>query len=144
MIPTYFQSAVSGGAALGAAVRAGLSALVSVFIWAVSEISSHSLHFANSLIPPNSGHIFEQLSSGGQILTFQRSHPSDLPERPKSEQEVVNTDKERTFFAPGSLKWSELAEECAEAGVAASTWLFPSQFSDVATIGKPGEYDAVF
>lgn len=102
MIPTYFQSAVSGGAALGAAVRAGLSAL---------------------------------LSSGGQILTFQRSHPSDLPERPKSEQEVVNTDKERTFFAPGSLKWSELAEECAEAGVAASTWLFPSQFSDVATIG---------
>lgn len=69
---------------------------------------------------------------------FQRSHPSDLPERSKSDQELANTDKERILFASGSLKWSELAEECAEAGVAVNTWLFPSQFTDVATIGKRG------
>ncbi|KAJ1311488.1 hypothetical protein OPQ81_009975 [Rhizoctonia solani] len=102
MIPTYFLSAVSGGAVLGAVVQAGLSAL---------------------------------LPTGGEILLFQRSHPSDLPERSKSDQELANTDKERTLFAPESLKWSELAEECAEAGVAVNTWLFPSQFADVATIG---------
>ncbi|CAE6413751.1 unnamed protein product [Rhizoctonia solani] len=101
MIPTYFSSAVSGGAALGAAVQAGLSAL---------------------------------LHTGGEMLLFQRSHPSDLPERSKSEHELTNTDKERILFAPESLKWSEIAEECAEAGVAVNTWLFPSQFADVATI----------
>ncbi|CAE7128456.1 unnamed protein product [Rhizoctonia solani] len=103
MIPTYFLSSVSGGAALGAAVEAGLSAL------------SHM---------------------GGEILLFQRSHPSDLPERSKSEQELANTDKERTLFSPESLKWSEIAEECAEAGIAVNTWLFPGHFADVATIGK--------
>ncbi|KAL5641312.1 hypothetical protein ACGC1H_001709 [Rhizoctonia solani] len=102
MIPTYFVSAVSGGAAMGAVVQAGLSAL---------------------------------LHTGGEVLLFQRSHPSDLPERSKSEQELANTDKERILFAPESLKWSEIAEECAEAGVAVNTWLFPTQFTDVATIG---------
>ncbi|KAF8707374.1 Sec23/Sec24 trunk domain, partial [Rhizoctonia solani] len=101
MIPTYFISAISGGAALGAVVQAGLSAL---------------------------------LPTGGEILLFQRSHPSDLPERSKSDQELASTDKERTLFVPGSLKWTELAEECAEAGIAVNTWLFPSQFADVATI----------
>ncbi|KAB5592352.1 Protein transport protein sec24 [Ceratobasidium theobromae] len=104
MIPTYFGSAISGGATLGAAVQAGLSAL--------------------------------QLPTGGQILLFQRSHPSDLPERTKPEQELAGTDKERILFAPESLKWTELAEECAEAGVAVSTWLFPTQFVDIATIGS--------
>ncbi|CAE6469630.1 unnamed protein product [Rhizoctonia solani] len=93
MIPTYFLSAVSGGAALGAAVQAGLSAL---------------------------------LHTGGEMLLFQRSYPSDLPERSKSDQELANTDKERILFAPESLKWLEIAEECAEAGVAVNTWLFPS------------------
>ncbi|CAE6494488.1 unnamed protein product [Rhizoctonia solani] len=101
MIPTYFISAISGGAALGAVVQAGLSAL---------------------------------LPTGGEILLFQRSHPSDLPERSKPDQELASTDKERTLFVPGSLKWTELAEECAEAGIAVNTWLFPSQFADVATI----------
>jgi protein transport protein SEC24 len=76
------------------------------------------------------------LPTGGQIVAFQHSHPTDLPDRPKSEQEVTNTDKERALFAPGSLKWTELAEECAEAGVGVSLWLFPSQFIDIGTIGE--------
>ncbi|KAF8609657.1 sec24-like protein [Ceratobasidium sp. AG-I] len=74
------------------------------------------------------------LPTGGQIVLFQHSHPSDLPPRAKSEQEIANTDKERVLFTPGSLKWTELAEECAEAGVGVSIWLFPSQFADIATI----------
>ncbi|KAG8701649.1 COPII coat Sec23p-Sfb3p heterodimer component [Ceratobasidium sp. 394] len=101
MIPTYFSAPVAGGAALGAAIQAGLSAL---------------------------------LPTGGQVIAFQHSHPTDLPSRAKSEQEATNTDKERALFASGSLKWTELAEECAEAGVGISLWLFPSQFMDIGTL----------
>ncbi|QRV76516.1 transporter protein Sec23 [Ceratobasidium sp. AG-Ba] len=103
MIPTYFSTPVAGGASLGAAIQAGLSAL---------------------------------LPTGGQIIAFQNSHPGDLPSRPKSEQEIGNTDKERVLFSSGSLKWTELAEECAEAGVGVSLWLFPSQFIDIGTIAE--------
>ncbi|KAG8726150.1 COPII coat Sec23p-Sfb3p heterodimer component, partial [Ceratobasidium sp. 428] len=101
MIPNYFSSPVAGGAVLGAAIQAGLSAL---------------------------------LPTGGQIIAFQNSHPMDLPNRAKTEQEVANTDKERALFASGSLKWTELAEECAEAGVGIGLWLFPSQFVDLGTL----------
>ncbi|KAG9106210.1 COPII coat Sec23p-Sfb3p heterodimer component [Ceratobasidium sp. 392] len=103
MIPTYFSSPVAGGAVLGAAIQAGLSAL---------------------------------LPTGGQVIAFQNAHPTDLPSRAKTEQEVTNTDKERALFASGSLRWTELAEEYAEAGVGISLWLFPSQFMDIGTLGE--------
>lgn len=48
---------------------------------------------------------------------------------------VYNTDKERALFTAADPFWRNTADEIANAGVGVNTFLFPDQYTDVASIG---------
>lgn len=49
---------------------------------------------------------------------------------------AYNTDKERTLFSPSDPFWRTTADQLAEAGVGVNTFLFPDQYTDVASVGS--------
>ena len=74
---------------------------------------------------------------GGKLLVFQSSLPSigrgSL--KPREEAKVLGTEKEKNLFAPADSFYPELAKECAMAGISIDVFLFPSSFTDIATLG---------
>lgn len=79
-----------------------------------------------------------QARTGGQILAFQAGISNSGPGiiQPRNEAEAYGTAKERSLWEPIDIVWRNLAEECADAGVAVNVWLFPDQWIDVGTIGS--------
>jgi protein transport protein SEC24 len=75
---------------------------------------------------------------GGQLNIFQSSLPTVGPGALKHREDpkVYNTEKEKTLFAPADPFYRTSAEEFVESGVGVNLFLFPSQYIDVATIGK--------
>ncbi|ORY28021.1 putative ER to Golgi transport-related protein [Naematelia encephala] len=75
--------------------------------------------------------------ASGQINLFLSSLPNVGPGALKSRDDptTYNTDKERILFASADPFWRNTAEELAECGVGVNTFLFPEQYTDVASIG---------
>jgi protein transport protein SEC24 len=73
---------------------------------------------------------------GGQINLFLSGLPTFGAGKlqMRDDPTVYNTDKERTLFAIGHPYWRMLADEVAETGVGVNTFLFPDQYTDVATL----------
>lgn len=104
----------------------------------VSQAPSHALGSALAAALP-------VLSSGGggMLHIFTLTPPSiglgALP-KPRDEAGMQKTDKEKTLFGVRDGKeggwWRTLGEECVEWGVGVNTWIAPSGYADVATIGS--------
>lgn len=58
--------------------------------------------------------------------------PGSLKQR--EDTKLYNTDKEKTLFLPADPWYRQVAEECSLAGIGINTFLFPSQYIDVASI----------
>jgi protein transport protein SEC24 len=76
-------------------------------------------------------------SFGGQINFFLSGLPVIGPGKlkPREEQSLAGTDKEKTLFAPNDAFWRNTADELAECGVGVNTFVFPDQACDLATVG---------
>ncbi len=74
---------------------------------------------------------------GGQISVFLSALPTLGPGKltPRDDPTSYNTDKERTLFAPADPFWRVTAEEAVEWGVGVNVFLFPEQYTDVASVG---------
>ncbi|KAI9633449.1 uncharacterized protein MKK02DRAFT_38103 [Dioszegia hungarica] len=74
---------------------------------------------------------------GGQITFFLTSLPLVGPGKLTSRDDptVYNTDKERALFTAADPFWRNTADEIANAGVGVNTFLFPDQYTDVASVG---------
>lgn len=79
--------------------------------------------------------------TGGQLFVFQSCLPNFGPEalRSRDDKNLYNTDKEKTLMQPQNDAYKELAKECVKNAVGVNTWLFPSQYCDVATVGLISE-----
>lgn len=73
---------------------------------------------------------------GGQINLFLSSLPTYGAGKlqMRDDPTLYNTDKERNFFTVGHPYWRILADELAETGVGVNVFLFPEQYTDVATL----------
>ncbi|EGG01243.1 uncharacterized protein MELLADRAFT_50176 [Melampsora larici-populina 98AG31] len=73
---------------------------------------------------------------GGQVNIFLTSLPTIGPGSLKQREDtkLYNTDKEKTLFLPADPWYRQVAEECSLAGIGINTFLFPSQYIDVASI----------
>ena len=76
---------------------------------------------------------------GGQANIFQTSLPSIGPGslKHREDSKLYGTDKERTLFTAQDPFYRQAGEECVDAGIGLNLFLFPSQYVDVASIGKP-------
>ena len=74
---------------------------------------------------------------GGQINLFLSSLPTVGAGKltARDDPSASNTDKERTLFSPADPFWRITGEELAECGVGLNTFLFPDQYTDIASIG---------
>ena len=52
------------------------------------------------------------------------------------ESNFHKTEKERLLYSPRNVFWKNIADECTDEGIGISMFLAPSNFSDVASIGK--------
>ena len=52
------------------------------------------------------------------------------------ESSLHKTEKERPLYSPRNVFWKNIADECADEGIGISMFLAPSNFLDVASIGK--------
>lgn len=52
------------------------------------------------------------------------------------ESNLHKTEKERLLYSPRHVFWKNIADECADEGIGISMFLAPSNFLDVASIGK--------
>lgn len=79
-----------------------------------------------------------QKSLGGQINIFQTCLPTIGPGilKNREDNKLYGTDKEKTLFVPQDPFYRLTAEECVEYGIGVNLFLFPSQYIDVATLGK--------
>jgi hypothetical protein len=73
---------------------------------------------------------------GGQINLFLSALPTFGAGKlqMRDDPTIYNTDKERNLFTVGHPYWRILAEELAETGVGVNAFLFPDQYTDVATM----------
>ena len=74
---------------------------------------------------------------GGQITLFLSALPTLGPGKLTTRDDLsstYNTDKERTLFSPADPFWRVTAEEAAECGVGINVFLFPDQYTDVASV----------
>ena len=73
---------------------------------------------------------------GGQITLFLGSLPTLGPGKltARDDSSTYNTDKERTLFSSADPFWRLTAEEAAECGVGINIFLFPDQYTDVASV----------
>jgi protein transport protein SEC24 len=74
---------------------------------------------------------------GGQITLFLSQLPTVGPGKltARDDPTTYNTDKEKALFATADPFWRTTAEELAECGVGANVFLFPEQYTDVASVG---------
>lgn len=79
-----------------------------------------------------------QKSIGGQVNIFQTSLPTIGPGalKHREDSKLYGTDKEKTLFVPQDPFYRATAEECVEAGIGINLFLFPTQYIDVATLGR--------
>lgn len=77
---------------------------------------------------------------GGQVNVFLSGLPTIGPGalKPRDDPTTYNTDKERALFSPADPFWRKVSDELAECGVGVNTFLFPDQYTDVASIGVLG------
>ncbi|KAI8073006.1 Sec23/Sec24 trunk domain-containing protein [Gongronella butleri] len=75
-------------------------------------------------------------STGGFMHVFQSCLPNHGPHALKSrdDKNLYNTEKEKGLMVPQSDAYKELAKECVKDGVCVNAWLFPTQYTDVATL----------
>lgn len=73
---------------------------------------------------------------GGQINLFLSSLPTYGAGKLqiRDDPTIYNTDKERSLFNIGHPYWRILADELAETGIGVNVFLFPEQYTDVATL----------
>lgn len=76
-------------------------------------------------------------SYGGQINFFLSGLPVIGPGKlkPREEQSVAGTDKEKALYSPADPFWRVTADELAECGVGVNTFIFPDQSCDIASVG---------
>lgn len=80
-----------------------------------------------------------QKSLGGQVNLFTTSLPLIGPGALKprlDESKLYGTDKEKTLFVPQDPFYRTTAEEYVDSGIGINLFLFPSQYVDVASLGK--------
>jgi protein transport protein SEC24 len=75
--------------------------------------------------------------TGGQITLFLSQLPTVGPGKltARDDPTTYNTDKERALFSTSDPFWRTTAEELAECGIGANLFLFPEQYTDVASVG---------
>lgn len=125
-LPHLFAENQVAEAALGAPMKASLKALVG------SSPRACECH------APNIG---MQAATGGQVNIFQSSLPTFGPGalKHREDSKLYGTDKEKTLFSPQDPFYRIIAEECVDAGIGINLFLFPSQYIDVASLGKPSQ-----
>ncbi|KAI8997900.1 hypothetical protein BDB01DRAFT_772851 [Pilobolus umbonatus] len=75
-------------------------------------------------------------STGGQSFVFQTCLPNYGTDmlKPRDDKNLYGTEKEKTLLLPQNERYKELAKECANHGVCVNSWVFPTQYMDLATI----------
>ncbi|CAO1626197.1 unnamed protein product [Parajaminaea phylloscopi] len=73
---------------------------------------------------------------GGQVNVFLSTIPTVGPGSLKHREDtkLYGTDKEKQLFVPADGFYRGVAEECVEAGIGINSFVFPSQYIDVASI----------
>ncbi|KAG0193416.1 COPII coat Sec23p-Sfb3p heterodimer component [Apophysomyces sp. BC1034] len=79
--------------------------------------------------------------TGGQLFVLQSCLPTYGPDMltMRDNKTLYNTDKEKTLMVTQSEVYKELGKECVKNGVCVNTWLFPTQYIDVVTLGVVSE-----
>lgn len=75
----------------------------------------------------------------GKLLIFHSSMPTaEAPGKLKNrdDKKLINTDKEKTLFQPQKGIYDQLVQDCVSIGCCVDLFLFPSQYTDVATMGS--------
>ncbi|XP_066456591.1 protein transport protein Sec24C isoform X1 [Eleutherodactylus coqui] len=74
----------------------------------------------------------------GKLLVFHTTLPiAEAPGKLKNrdDKKLLNTDKEKTLFQPQTTFYNNLAKDCVAQGCCVDLFLFPNQYTDVATLG---------
>ncbi|XP_068611788.1 protein transport protein Sec24D isoform X2 [Brachionichthys hirsutus] len=80
---------------------------------------------------------FKAAECSGKLFVFHSSMPTaEAPGKLKNrdDKKLVNTDKEKTLFQPQRGVYEQLSKDCVLQGCCVDLFLFPSQFTDVATM----------
>ncbi|XP_064190704.1 protein transport protein Sec24D-like [Anguilla rostrata] len=75
----------------------------------------------------------------GKLFIFHNSMPTaEAPGklRNRDDRKLINTDKEKTLFQPQKGVYEQLVQDCVSIGCCVDLFLFPSQYTDVATMGS--------
>ncbi|KAJ8336176.1 hypothetical protein SKAU_G00395190 [Synaphobranchus kaupii] len=75
----------------------------------------------------------------GKLFIFHSSMPTaEAPGKLKNrdDRKLFNTDKEKTLFQPQKGVYEQLVQDCVSIGCCVDLFLFPSQYTDVATMGS--------
>ncbi|KAG1462190.1 hypothetical protein G6F56_005569 [Rhizopus delemar] len=74
--------------------------------------------------------------TGGQLFVFQNCLPNYGADalKPRDDKSLYGTEKERNLLTSQSEAYKQLANDCVKNGVCVHTWVFPSQYMDLATI----------
>ncbi|KAL4640308.1 protein transport protein Sec24D isoform X1 [Arapaima gigas] len=75
----------------------------------------------------------------GKLFIFHSSIPTaEAPGKLKNrdDRKLINTEKEKTLFQPVKGVYEELSKECVSNSCCVDLFLFPSQYTDVATMGS--------
>lgn len=77
------------------------------------------------------------LATGGRAVVFSSSMPISGPGALKKREDVslLGTDKERTLFVPQDSFYKTLASDAIKHGICIDLFLFPTTYTDVATLG---------
>jgi len=84
-------------------------------------------------------HHASQAGRGGQVVAFQGVIPTlgmGQLEPIQMESNLYKTEKEQPLYSPRNVFWKNIGDECADEGIGVSMFLAPSNFMDVASIGK--------
>ncbi|MEE6461698.1 hypothetical protein FKM82_001378 [Ascaphus truei] len=74
----------------------------------------------------------------GKLFIFHSSLPTaEAPGKLKNrdDRKLINTDKEKTLFLPQTNIYESLAKDCVATGCCVDLFLFPNQYTDVASMG---------
>uniref|UniRef100_A0A3Q3WET3 Uncharacterized protein n=1 Tax=Mola mola TaxID=94237 RepID=A0A3Q3WET3_MOLML len=80
---------------------------------------------------------FKAAECSGKLFIFHSSMPTaEAPGKLKNrdDKKLVNTDKEKTLFQPQKGVYEQLSKDCVAQGCCVDLFLFPSQYTDVATM----------
>uniref|UniRef100_A0A669FA03 SEC24 homolog D, COPII coat complex component n=1 Tax=Oreochromis niloticus TaxID=8128 RepID=A0A669FA03_ORENI len=80
---------------------------------------------------------FKAAECSGKLFIFHSSMPTaEAPGKLKNrdDKKLVNTDKEKTLFQPQKGVYEQLSKDCVASGCCVDLFLFPSQYTDIATM----------